>query len=439
MDGPSSMLSAIPIDIINVRVTFKKARVPLLEAIAFRDKAEALREIRLLWGVREAVILQTCNRVELYLVASDGLSIANKAMEYLASRAGAMKDEALKAVEVSLNHDALRHIMMIASGLDSMVVGENEILGQVWDAYLEAEAAGATGPVLRTVFSKALKVGKRVRNETNISRGAVSVGSIAVRLADSILGGINGKNILVIGAGEMGTSVAKALSRYRPNAIFIANRTYERAVKLAEEVSGKALRFDKLDEALIEADVVICATAAPHYILTHEKVTKVMANRSANKSMVIIDISNPRNVENSVREIKGVSLYCIDDLQPIIERNLEERKRSVEKAISIVEEELPILCRELKAQMIRDCISRLMMKVEETRKEEVSKALNMLGEISDRERQIIEDLSGILVKKLFMPLVENLREAAIKGDKEVVETAAKLLGLELFSIFEWSE
>ncbi|MBC7130592.1 glutamyl-tRNA reductase, partial [Candidatus Bathyarchaeota archaeon] len=318
------MNSAPPLDIINVRVTFKKARVPLLEAISFKDKAEAYRELRLLGSVVESVILQTCNRVELYIVASQGETLAQRVKEYLASRAGGLRDEVLKAVETSINQEALLHLFKVASGLDSMVIGENEILGQVWNAYLEAEKAGAAGPILRTVFQKALKVGKRVRNETGISRGAVSVGSVAVKLAESLLGGIDGRNVLVIGAGEMGTSVAKALVRHKPNTIFIANRTYDRALKLAAEVSGKALRFDMLEEALKDADVVICATAAPHYVLTREKVSKAVDQRLKESDMIIIDISNPRNVEKTTGTIRGVRLYCIDDLQPIVDKNLEE-------------------------------------------------------------------------------------------------------------------
>jgi len=438
MGYPTMQYPAQTLDIVNVRITFKKARVPLLEAVAFNDKGKALTEILTLGNVKECVVLQTCNRVELYLVCEDGEKMAGKASEYLAGRAGIMQEEALKAIEFSLNRDALMHLLRVASGLDSMVVGENEILGQVWNAYLEAESLKAVGPILRTVFRKAISVGKRVRNETSISKGAVSMGSISVKLAESLLGGIDGKNVLVIGAGEMGTCVAKALARHKPNAIFIANRTYERALKLAEEVSGKALRFDKLEEALEYADIVICATSAPHYILTEETVCKIMNQRKKQDKLIIIDISNPRNVEKEVKNLENVALYDIDDFQAIVERNVEEKQKSAEKALKILDEELPMLCRELKAQSVRNLISQLLLRVEEMRKEELLKALNMLGEVSEREKRVIDDLTRIIVKKMLMPVVENLRSAASKDEREIVDGAVKLLGVENFSILEWS-
>ncbi|MEM2385596.1 MAG: glutamyl-tRNA reductase, partial [Candidatus Bathyarchaeia archaeon] len=329
-------------------------------------------------------------------------------------------------------------LFYVASGLDSMILGENEILGQVWDAYLTAESRGAAGPILKTVFRKAVSVGRRVRSETDIGKGSVSFGSVSVKLAEELLGGLNGKNVLVIGAGEMGTCVAKALHRHRPNAIFIANRTYQRAVRLAEEVSGKALMFDKLGEALITADIVICATAAPHYVLTKDVVSKALNKRNG-RSLLIIDISNPRNVEESVEELAGIKLYDIDDFQAIIERNLAERRKGAEAAAMIIEEELHQLCKEIREQCIRDLISRVVSKSEEMRKRELAKALNMLGGVGDKERRIIEDLTRSILKKALLPIVEKLKSAALNGDNQLVEDAAKLLGIEEFSLLQWSD
>lgn len=439
MGHPAMEKPTQTLEIVNVRITFRKARVPILEAVAFKDKAEALKEIRALDDVKECVILQTCNRIELYMVTTRGEALAKKASEYLAGRAGALRDEAFKAVEVSVNREALTHVLKVASGLDSMVMGENEILGQVLNAYLEAESLGSVGPVFKTVFKKVINVGKRVRNETNLSRGAFSVGSISVKFAASLLGGIDGKNVLVIGAGEMGTSVAKALARYKPNTIFVANRTYERALKLAEKVSGKALKFDMLEDALSDADIVICATGAPHYILTRENVSRTLKKRKKHDKMIIIDIANPRNVEKSVKDLEGVALYDIDDFQAVVEKNKEERLKSAEKALQIIEEEVPALCKDLKAQSVRDLISKLLTSMEEIRKEEVAKALNMLGEADEKEKQVIDDLTRIIVKKMFMPIVENLRSAASNGEKEIIGNAAKLLGIEDFNIIEWRE
>lgn len=429
--------STQPLDIINVRITFKKARVPLLEAVAFNDKPRAISEIFTLGDVKECVVLQTCNRVELYIVSSKGEEMAKKASEYLAGRAREMREEALEAIEFSQNHEALTHLLKVASGLDSMVIGENEILGQVWNAYLEAESLKAVGPVLRTVFKKAIRVGKRVRNETGISRGTASMGSVSVKLAESLLNGLDGKNVLVIGAGEMGTYVAKALARHKPNAIFIANRTYERALRLAKEISGKALRFDKLEDALIDADMVICATSAPHYLLTKETVSKVLKQRQSPRSLLIIDISNPRNVEKSIKELDEVKLYDIDDFQAIVERNTEEKRKNVEKALKIIEEELPLLFRELKVQGVRDLVSQLLLRVEEMRKEELSKALNMLNGVGEKEKRVVDDLTRTIVKRMLMPMIENLRAAALSNEKQMIDSAARLFGVENF-VLKWS-
>ncbi|MCP8313386.1 MAG: glutamyl-tRNA reductase [archaeon] len=419
------------INIVNVRITHKKSRVTLMEAVAFKDRKGALTEIRSMANnIDECVLLQTCNRVELYTVGKDGEKIAKMLSEYLINRAGSMAEEASRAIEISLNQDALRHILRVASGLESMIVGEDQILSQVWDAYLEAESVGMVGPVLKTVFSKAVSVGRLVRNETGINKGAVSIGSAAVELAESLLGNLNEKKVLVIGAGETGTLVAKALARRYLNAIFVANRTYERALKLAEELCGKAVKFDRLEEALIDADVVICSTSAPHYLLTRELVCGVMKQRHSRSDLMIIDISNPRNVEKSVQDIEGVKLHNIDDLQMIAEKNKEERQKSVEKASKIIDEELPLLDRDLKAQSVRNIISSLFLRTEEVRQRELMKALNMLGNIDEKERKIIDDLTCILVKQTFVPIIENLRIAAMNNDKQLIDVAVKLFGME---------
>jgi glutamyl-tRNA reductase len=418
------------IDIVNVRITYKKARVPLMEAVSFKDKRSALAEIRSLCCADECILLQTCNRIELYLVNKEGKEAAKVVSEYLAKRSGTMAEEVSRAIEVSLNKEALRHILRVASGLESMVVGEDQVLNQVWDAYLEAEAAKTAGPVLKNVFNKAANVGKRVRNETGVNKGAVSVGSVAVELAASLLGNFEGKNVLVMGAGEIGTLVAKALARRSLSAIFIANRTYERALKLAEKLSGKAIKFDKLGEALLDADVVICSTSAPHYLLTKNLIHQTMGHRRNPNELLIIDISNPRNVEMSVQDVEGVQLYNIDDLQMIAEKNKEERQKSAEQASKIVDEELILLERNVKAQSVRSIISSLLSHAEEVRKRELTEALNMLENVDEKEKKIIDDLTRILLKQTFIPLIENLRIAAINNDLQLIEMAVKLFGME---------
>jgi len=412
--------------VINVRITHKTARVPLMEAVAFKDKEKALAEIRSLENVEECLILQTCNRIEIYIVTEEVEKTVNLAKDYLAKRALANAEEASKAIETSLDNDAFNHLLRVTSGLESMVIGEDQVLNQVWDAYLEAENAKTVSPILKHLFNRAMTVGRHVRNETGINKGAVSIGSAAVELAVNLLGNLEEKKILVMGAGEIGTLVAKALARRCLSPIFIANRTYDRAVKLAEDLSGKAVKFDQFEEVLVDADVVICSTSAPHYLLTKEMVSRLMKQRTNKNDLVIIDISNPRNVEKTVQEVAGTKLYNIDDLQFIAEKNKQERQKNIQKAIKILDEELVILNQDMKSLSVRLIISSLLSRAEEVRQKELATALTMIGNVNERERKILEDLTSILLKQTFVPIVENLRLAAKNGDTQLIDMAVKL-------------
>ncbi len=412
--------------IINVRMTHKTARVTLMEAVAFKDKEAALAELKSLDDVEECLILQTCNRIELYIVSEEGEKIRNMVKEYLARRTLALYEEAFEAIQTSLDHDAHKHLMKITSGLESMVIGEEQVLNQVWDAFLLAEKAKTSGPVLKHLFNRAMTVGRRIRNETGINKGAVSVGSAAVELAANLLGDLGNKKILVMGAGEIGTLVAKALARRCLSPIFIANRTYSRAVTLAEETNGKAVKFDQFEEALVDADVVICSTAAPHYLLTKEVVSRLIIKRVNQNDIIIIDISNPRNVEKTVQEVPKVKLYNIDDLQLIAEKNLAERHKCVETAIEMIDDELVILDDDMKKLSVRLVISALLSEAEQIRQKELLKAVTMLGELDEKQRKVIDDLTNILLKQTFLPIIENLRSAASNDDKQVIDIAIKL-------------
>lgn len=397
-----------------------------MEAVSFKDKEKGLAEIRALENVEECLILQTCNRIELYIVTEVAEETLDLAKKYLANRAVANAEEASKAIEISLDNDTFNHLLRVTSGLESMVIGEDQVLNQVWDAYLIAEKAKTVGPILKHLFNRAMTVGRRVRNETGINKGAVSIGSAAVELAVNLLGNLEDKKILVMGAGEIGTLVAKALARRCLSPIFIANRTYDRAVSLAEDLSGKAVKFDQFEEVLVDADVVICSTGAPHYLLTKDKVSKFMTQRANKNSLVIIDISNPRNVEKAVGEVSGTRLYNIDDLQLIAEKNILERQKSIDNAVKILDEELVVLDQDMKSLSVRLIISSLLSGAEHVRQKELATALGMLGNVDEKKKQILDDLTSILLKQTFIPIVENLRSAARNGDQRLIETAVKL-------------
>ena len=421
--------SARTSDIINVRITHKTAHVPLLEAVSFKDKTNAYADIHSIDGAQEMVLIQTCNRIELYLVSEDGAKTVKSAVKYLANRASAHMAEAFKAIEYSVNHDALNHLLRVTSGLESMVIGEDQVNNQVWNAYLEAEKANAVGPVLGLLFNRAVNVGRRARRETGINKGAISVGSATVELAENLLGNLKEKKILVMGAGETGTLVSKAMARRCLSPIFIANRTYERALRLAVELGGKAVKFDKLGEVLVDADVVFCSTSAPHFLLTKELLSRLIVARQNKNDMLIVDISNPRNVEETIKELPQVKLYNIDDLTLIAERNKQERQKSVQEAFKIVNEELVLLERAVKADSVREIVSDLLSQIEESRQRELAKALTMMGGLDERERKIVSNLTSILLKEMFLPVVENFRRAATNNEMELIEVATKLFDI----------
>jgi len=415
-----------PLDIVNVRLTHKTANVPLLESVSFKEKTNAYNQMLSLEGVQESVLIQTCNRIELYLVSEKGDKTVKSAVELLENRASVSTSEVCKAVEYSFNHDALRHLLRVTSGLESMVIGEDQVINQVWNSFLEAQKSQATGPVLSLLFNRAVNVGWRVRRETCINKGAVSVGSAAVALAEKLLTGLKEKKVLVMGAGETGTLVAKAMSRRCLNPVFVANRTYERALRLAQELGGKAVMFNKLDEVLANADVLFCCTSAPHYLLTKELLSWLITARENKAGLIIIDISNPRNVETSIKDLPGVKLYSIDDLTSIAEQNKLERQKNVQQACKIIDLEVTLLERAVKADSTNGFVSRLLSQVEETRRKELCRALMMLDTLDERQRKIVDHLTSILLKQTFLPVVENFRRAAVNNDFELIKIATRL-------------
>ena len=421
--------SAVNSQIINARITHQNSGISLIETAAVRDLQRALKQLYDNESVDECVILQTCNRTEAFIISKEPEKAVDKLKEHLLNRCETKTAEAKNAIEICLNQDALNHLLRVSSGLESMVIGEDQILGQVWDAYKEAKTAKTVGPILKTVFTRAVSVGRRVRNETKINRGAVSVGSVAVELAETLLGSLNGKIVLVMGAGQTGTLVAKALASRCPHAIFIANRTYERAVKLADELQGEVVKFDKLEEVLKDADVVICSTSAPHYLLKKEHVSKIMEQRVNKKGLMIIDISNPRNVEDSVEKIDGVTLYNIDDLRGIANKNKDKRQEKAEKASNIVKESLFLLEQDLKAQSVSDIVSFLFAHAEEIRQKELTKAQSMLGNLDPKKKCVIDSLTFEIVEQTLVPIVAKLRNAAVNGDKQMIEAATELFKL----------
>ena len=347
------------------------------------------------------VLLQTCNRVEMYFDVDN----LNKI------------DIDVDKFDILEGDGAILHLLRLASGLESMIVGEDQILGQIKKSYLKAKELKKTTKFLDTIFLKAIHVGQRVRNETKINEGGVSIGSAAVELAEKIFG-LKNKNVLLIGAGEIGTLVAKALKERHIKAIIIANRTYERAECLAKELSGIAIHFDKLKEALKYADIVISATGAPHHILTKEDLVDV-------GETIIIDIANPRDVEDSVRELPHIKLFTIDDLRLISEENLKKRKEEIPKVEKIIMEEFENLKRQIKKLEVQDFIKNFTTYIENIRRKEVEKAINMLKNKNKRPEEILEDFSKVFSKKIIHDFVNIIEEKHLYGKDLSVESVIK--------------
>lgn len=325
-------------------VNHRTTPIELRERLAFAESKlpEAAQQIKALPGFEESVVLSTCNRVEIYSAhrnekAEDSFNLLRTHLAEHFTLNPAQR-EALTSYHLS-ESDAVRHLFRVVSGLDSMVLGETEIFGQVKAAYDAALKAGATGRDLNKLFQRAFNVGKLVRNETTIQRGSTSVGSVAVELAEKIFGHLRDSRVLLIGAGEMSRACAQSLLSRGAKSIFISNRSHDRAVELAKEMKGEALHFDEWEKAVHDVDIVISSTSAPHFVVTPDLIEPMM-NRRRGHPLFIIDIAVPRDVDPAINEISDVYLYDVDALQAIADEGRRERERALVKCEEIIEEQL---------------------------------------------------------------------------------------------------
>ncbi len=392
--------------ILNIRIDHNTADICTMEKSTFQME-EIFEKIRDEYKVYEYLHMKTCNRAELYLVLNDCYIDNIDFLDFV----------------VETDDNALNHLLRLSCGLESMIIGEDQILGQIKDARKKHLKEGYAGDLLNTVFTKAIHVGQAVRKRTNINKGSISIGSAAVELAESVHGDLKCKKVLVIGAGKMGTLVAKALVQKHLKAIVVANRTHDRAVDLAKELGGYAIHFDRLDDAMSDADVIISATGAPHPILTCEKIKNAVSPEKLEK-LVIVDIANPRDVEEDVKKL-GVKLFNIDDLRGIADKNKKLRKSEAKDAEKIIEEELILLKKSLKRLEVESLISDIRRNAEKIRSHETEKAFRMLGDIEGREK-IVEDLTHVIIDKIFSDITRNIKNAAENGDKELIESAKNI-------------
>lgn len=404
--------------LICVGLSHHTAPIELREQLAFsgsrlRAGLEHLRpaNARPPLEIHEAVILGTCNRLEIYGLAHNADAGINRISRFLSSFHNVSESTFASLLYIHRGDDAARHLFRVAAGLDSMIVGESEILGQVKHAHQVARGQGAAGPILSTLFEKAVRTGRRVRHETAINARPASVPSAAVELAHEQRGTLEGAKVLVVGAGDMGALTAKALMNHGTEGIIVSNRSYPHAVQLANEWNGCAVTFDRLPGAMEEVDIVISATGAPHPVIKHDMVVGVMVRRH-HRPLLIIDIAVPRDVEPAVGGIAGVTLYDIDDLKSRVDSNLAQRKAEIPKAERIITEEAERFIAWFRALDVVPTIVDLRQRAEALREAEVHRALRQLSNLSDQEREIIEMLSKRIVNKLLHDPIARLKQHA---------------------------
>lgn len=420
-------------NVILVGLSHKTAPVEIREKFFFskEDIGSVLYQLKCIPGIDEGLIFSTCNRIEICALAHDTEQGFQNIIQFLLDRQTHLTREALDAfLYFYSGREAIRHIFRVASSLDSMVVGEPQILGQVKDAYDFALLHKATGVVLNKVIKKAISVAKRVRSQTKIGENAVSVSNASVELAKKIFGQLSGKSVLLVGAGEMAELTAKHLLDQGVKDITVVTRNYHRAEELAKEFHGRSARLEDVATEMVRSDIVICSTGAPHYLVNFVDVQGVIQVRK-NRPIFLIDISVPRNIDPLVNEIDNVFLYDIDDLQMVVDANIKEREKEAVKAEGIIAEEVEVLSRWLKTLDVVPTIVALRNKVEAIRKGEVEKILGRGGDFSPLQKEALESLSNAIVNKLLHnPLVVLKEESHSSNGSLFVEAARRLFQLD---------
>jgi glutamyl-tRNA reductase len=383
-------------------------------------------------SITEFAILPTCNRLELYALAPNDTDhqrdLFAALIDFLVETRGVPAVEFEPHLYRHAGSEAVEHLCCVAAGLDSMILGEPQILGQVGDAYDAALTAGAVGPVLSALFRTAIRAGKRARTETAISRNPASVSSVAVRLAEQIVGELAARHVLIVGAGEMGELAVEALRARGVRQVTVVNRTRHRAVELAERWGGEALSFEYLAEAVHAADIVISSTGAPHIIIDSEIARRAMTNRA--RPLALIDIAMPRDVDPAVGDIPGVHLFDLDHLHTRLDGAIAERQSEVPRVEAIVAEEVSVFDSWLRGVDILPVITDLRVKAERIRQRELARTLHYLPDLDPEARQHIERLSESLVNKLLHEPTRQLRAEAGNGHAaEYTQTVRRLFGL----------
>ena len=415
-------------------VSHKTAPVALRERLALPEGRAAgfLSDLVMGPAVREAVAISTCNRTELYMVTGDPVEAESAALGLLARQADMPPTELLGRLYALRDDEAVRHLFSVAAGLDSMIVGEAEVQGQVKRAYELALVEGVTGPISNRLFRDALAAGKRVRTETAIGRSRVSVSTVAVDLARAALGELGSRRVLIVGAGENGELTAQALHQRGAETVFVANRRYDRAIGLAQRFGGIAIRFDDMPAQLAEADIVVTCTSSPHQILGRDELALVLEQREG-RPLLAIDIAVPRDIEPSVRDLPGLTLYDMDDLQREVARNISVREAEATRGRSIIDDEAARFARWLGSLDVVPTIAALRERGEQIVQQVLRENESRWVALSDEDRERVELLARAVVSRLLHEPTLRLKDAHADSSDAYVRLQAvrELFGLEL--------
>ena len=420
-------------NIIVVGLSHKTAPVEIRERVAFAPTAmeKPLRQVAALPGISEGLIVSTCNRVEIYAVSREADGGIGQLRRFMADYHGLSAEELDSHLYDYQGEAAIQHLFRVASSLDSMVIGEPQILGQIKTAYGYAAEFKTAGLILNRLLHKAFSVAKRVRTETEIASNAVSVSFAAVELARKIFDSLTDKTVLLIGAGEMCELAARHFMNNGVARVHVTNRTFERAQKLADEFGGKPILFENFVDHLPQIDIVLTSTGAPNFILGHKTVEEVIRRRKY-KPMFLIDIAVPRDIDPRVNDIDNVYLYDVDDLQGVVQANLKERHKEAKKAEAIIDQEIGVFFKWLGSLDVVPTIVALRKKLEEIRRSELEKTFGNLKDLGAKERKSIEALTAAIVNKvLHQPIMLLKKSQNDPAGESYVEAVRVLFDLEL--------
>lgn len=416
-------------NIFVVGLNHKTADIDVREKLAFNGQKleDGLMRLKTLSEIKEAVILSTCNRVEMYTNVKDTVKAYESIKDFISEFHGLDRGSLEKSLYAYENLAAVKHVFRVASSLDSMVVGEPQILGQIKDAFEFALRKKTTGILLNKLMKKAISVAKRIRTETKIAENAVSISFAAVELAKKIFTDLSTKSVMLLGAGEMAELAAKHLMSSGVKEVLVANRTYETGCSLAKEFNGRAVKFENFVHEIANTDIVICSTGASKYVLLKEQMHYVMKERK-HKPVFIIDISVPRNIDPEINNIDNVYLYDVDDIQGVVDSNVQGRQKEAEKAEAIITDEIETFQKWQSSLDAVPTIVALRDRADAIRKEELERLLNKLSGLGEKEKKDIEYMANAITNKLIHPPTAALKEDA--EDKDIlIATIKRLYGL----------